>query len=78
MLLLRRVSPGCWLLIAGAAGNLIGWLQAGSVPDYLTVTVGNRWIAFNLADAAILTGASMVVLALGARAGRERRAHERA
>jgi hypothetical protein len=76
MLLLREVSAGCWLLIAGAAGNLVGWLQTGSVPDYLTVVVGDRWVAFNLADAAILAGATMVVTALGARAEAERRRHE--
>jgi lipoprotein signal peptidase len=78
MLILREVSAGCWLLIAGAAGNLIGWVQAGSVPDYLTVVVGDRWVAFNLADAAILTGATMVIATLATRAQSERRARERA
>jgi hypothetical protein len=73
---LREISAGCWLLIAGAVGNLVGWLQAGSVPDYLTVTVGDRWLAFNLADAAIVAGATMVIVTLGARAENERRARE--
>jgi hypothetical protein len=68
MLLLRNVSAGCWLLAAGAAGNLLGWAQTGSVPDYMTVVVGERWVAFNLADVLIVIGAAMVIVALTARA----------
>ena len=67
MLLLRELSAGCWLLAAGAAGNLLGWLQTGSVADYLTVVVGGHWVAFNLADVAIFTGATMVICTLGTR-----------
>ena len=71
VLLVRSVSPGCWLLLAGAAGNLISWLQTGKVPDYMGFSVGDRWLAFNLADASIVFGTLTVIATLAFRAGRE-------
>jgi hypothetical protein len=73
MLFLRRVSVGCWLLVAGAGGNLISWAEDGTVPNYLTVAVADRWLAFNLADAAIVTGAVMVIATVAIRAARRER-----
>lgn len=67
-LLVRRISVGCWLIVAGAAGNVISWVESGKVPDYMGVVVGDRWIAFNLADAAILAGALAVLAGSGVRA----------
>ncbi len=69
VLLVRSVSPGCWLLLAGAAGNLVSWLQSGKVPDYMGFSIGDRWLAFNLADASIVIGALTVVATLTLRNG---------
>ncbi len=68
LLLVRRISAGCWLIVAGAAGNLLSWAEDGTVPNYLTVAVSDRWLAFNLADVAIAVGALMVLASLAARA----------
>jgi hypothetical protein len=76
MLVLRRVSVGCWLIAAGAAANVISWAEHGSVPDYMGFVVADRWIAFNLADAAILAG--LLIVAAGAAARAEARIRGRA
>jgi lipoprotein signal peptidase len=60
---LRNLTAGSWLLVGGALGNLLSWLGDGKIPDYLTLTVADRWIAFNLADASILAGMLAMILA---------------
>jgi lipoprotein signal peptidase len=51
---------GLGAALGGAAGNLVDRFRRGGVVDFISV---GRWPAFNLADAAIVTG---VVIALGA------------
>ena len=68
LLLVRRISAGCWLIVAGASGNLLSWVVDGAVPNYLTVAAADRWLAFNLPDIAIVVGAVMVLGSLAARA----------
>jgi len=51
------------LLLAGAAGNLIDRVRFGEVVDFLDVYLGSyHWPAFNIADAAISTGAAVMIL----------------
>jgi hypothetical protein len=64
VLCFRRVSAGCWLLAAGAGANLLSWTDDGAVPNYVTVAVADRWLAFNLPDAAIVVGALMMLVPL--------------
>ena len=52
-------------ILSGAVGNLIDRIRFGEVVDFLDVYVGNHhWPAFNVADAAISTGAALLVLLL--------------
>ena len=65
--LLRAEGPaeasGLGLAIGGALGNVVDRLRFGAVRDFVDAYWGNwHWPAFNLADAAILTGLAMVVL----------------
>ena len=64
LLFFRHVSVGCWLLVAGATANLLSWADDGAVPNYLTVVVADRWLAFNLPDAAIVAGALIMLVPL--------------
>ncbi len=53
------------LILAGAGGNLIDRIRFGEVVDFLDIYVGiHHWPAFNVADAAITTGASLLALIL--------------
>jgi signal peptidase II len=53
------------LIMGGAGGNLIDRVRFGEVVDFLDVYVGlHHWPAFNVADAAITTGASLLALIL--------------
>lgn len=53
------------LILAGAVGNLIDRLRFGEVVDFLDVYVGSyHWPAFNVADAAISTGAVILTITL--------------
>ncbi len=55
-------AAGLALLAGGAAGNLTDRLLQGAVTDFIELHAGRfYWPAFNLADAAITIGASLVV-----------------
>ena len=53
-----RVALGC--LLGGAAGNLIDRVRLGYVIDYVDLRV---WPVFNLADAAVVIGGALLVVA---------------
>lgn len=52
---------GLGLMVGGASGNIVERLRFGDVLDYLDVHV---WPVFNFADAAIVVGAGLLVVAL--------------
>ena len=67
----RRTSGPVWLwigfgaIMGGAVGNLIDRVRLRAVVDFLDFYLGQwHWPAFNLADAAICTGAALVLIAL--------------
>jgi signal peptidase II len=56
-----RVLGACALLLAGIVGNLTDRVRLGFVIDFILVHAGEyRWPAFNVADASILIGASLL------------------
>jgi signal peptidase II len=53
---------GLALILGGAIGNLWDRLAAGHVTDFLLFYVGHyQWPAFNVADSAIVVGATLLV-----------------
>ena len=51
------------LILGGALGNLIDRIYLGYVIDYIQVWLGSYpWPAFNIADAAISVGATILIL----------------
>ena len=51
------------LILGGALGNLIDRIYLGYVIDYIQVWLGSSpWPAFNIADAAISVGATILIL----------------
>lgn len=51
-----------FLILGGAAGNLWDRIQQGYVVDFLDFSLGGwHWPAFNIADAAITTGALWLI-----------------
>lgn len=67
----RSIPPDDWLLhialgfqVGGALGNLADRLFRGSVVDFLDFNFWplQNWAVFNLADAAIVSGVSLLVL----------------
>ena len=53
---------GLALILGGAVGNLWDRLTAGHVTDFLLFYVGRyQWPAFNVADSAIVAGATLLV-----------------
>lgn len=53
------------LIAGGASGNLIDRIRLGEVIDFVDVYAGNwHWPAFNVADAALSTGAIMLLVSL--------------
>ena len=60
-----RVLGACALLLAGVTGNLTDRLRLGHVVDFIEVHIGSfQWPTFNVADAAICTGAALLALDL--------------
>jgi signal peptidase II len=57
----RRYAMGIALILGGSLGNLIDRFRLGYVIDYLGVY---GWPRFNVADAAIVAGAALLVLAV--------------
>ena len=58
-------QAGLALILGGAVGNLIDRLRFGHVVDFLDVFIGeHHWPAFNVADASISIGVSLLVLDL--------------
>jgi signal peptidase II len=57
----RQVGGGIALLLGGTAGNLVDRLRWGYVVDYVDLHV---WPVFNLADAAIVVGAALLIVGL--------------
>jgi signal peptidase II len=73
-----RVLGAIALLLAGVGGNLTDRVRLGHVIDFIEVFIGSyQWPTFNVADAAICTGAALLALDLileGRREGREAKA----
>jgi signal peptidase II len=61
----HSLSPtgiGLSLILGGAIGNLWDRLAAGHVTDFLLFYIGRyQWPAFNVADSAIVVGATLLV-----------------
>jgi signal peptidase II len=56
---------GLGLILGGAAGNVLDRVLRQRVTDFIDFHVGNyHWYTFNLADSAIVIGASLVILEL--------------
>ncbi len=68
----RAGAAGVALVAGGAVGNLLDRMRLGHVVDYIDVHV---WPVFNLADAAIVIGAAVLLVAHARedRSGRPRR-----
>jgi signal peptidase II len=60
----RKMSTALSLLLAGIIGNLIDRVRLGEVIDFLDFHLGDRytWPTFNIADAAICIGASLLAI----------------
>ena len=60
-----RILGALALLLAGVAGNLCDRIRLGHVIDFIEVYIGPyQWPTFNVADAAICTGAALLALDL--------------
>ena len=60
-----REALGCALVLGGAIGNLNDRIQRGQVADFIDLHIQQwHWPAFNLADAAITIGATLIVLSI--------------
>ena len=56
-------AAGLGLAIGGALGNVIDRLRFGSVRDFIDLYWGtHHWPAFNLADAAVVTGLAILLI----------------
>jgi len=56
---------GLVLILGGAAGNLLDRITRRSVTDFIDFHIGmHHWYTFNMADSAIVVGASLVILEL--------------
>lgn len=69
-----RLLGAIALLLAGVAGNLTDRVRLGHVIDFIDVFIGPyQWPTFNVADAAICTGAVLLALDLILEGRREAR-----
>lgn len=60
----EKEAPAYALILGGAVGNLVDRIMHGAVVDWLDFHVhGMHWPAFNLADAWIVIGAGLLILA---------------
>jgi signal peptidase II len=60
-----RILGAISLLLAGVAGNLCDRIRLGHVIDFIDVFIGSyQWPTFNVADAAICTGAALLAIDL--------------
>ncbi len=60
-----RILGACALLLAGITGNLTDRVRLGHVIDFIEVHLGAyQWPTFNVADAAICTGAFLLAVDL--------------
>jgi signal peptidase II len=58
------LAAGLSILVGGAFGNLLDRLRFGAVTDFIDLHWGDaRWPTFNLADAAIVCGVGLILLA---------------
>lgn len=58
-----RVAAALSLILGGALGNVIDRVRLGYVTDFIDFYVGTwHFAAFNIADAAISTGAGLLIL----------------
>lgn len=58
----RRNAVGLAMIFGGAVGNLVDRLRHASVLDFLDFYVGSyHWPAFNVADSAIVIGATLLL-----------------
>lgn len=65
----RLVSLGLGSVIGGALGNIVDRIRFGAVIDFIDFhALGYHWYAFNVADAAIVCGVSLLVIDSLARA----------
>jgi signal peptidase II len=61
----RRGQLGMALILGGAAGNVLDRLVRRSVTDFIDFHIlDHHWYTFNLADSAIVVGATLVFLEL--------------
>jgi signal peptidase II len=68
-----RLLGACALMLAGITGNLVDRVRLGHVVDFILLHAGSwQWPTFNVADAAICTGAFLLALDLFREGRRER------
>lgn len=66
------------MIVGGALGNILDRLRQGAVTDFIDLHVGAvSWPTFNLADAAIVTGVGLLLLASLRGSGSAKRADQR-
>jgi signal peptidase II len=69
-----RVLGACALLLAGITGNVVDRARLGHVVDFISLHAGPyQWPNFNVADAAICTGAVLLALDLILEGRKQRR-----
>jgi signal peptidase II len=69
-----KAGAGLALILGGALSNLVDRIRFGRVVDFLDLYYrGYHWYTFNVADAAIVTGAFFLILRLGFSGGHEDR-----
>ena len=73
-----RVLGACALLLAGILGNVTDRARLGHVVDFISLHAGSyHWPNFNVADAAICTGAGLLALDLLLEGRKQKATNER-